>query len=625
MGIWSDAFIKSCLPRPRISGSEWADKYGQIPPPAAEAGPWRTSRTPYLKEILDVTADRTTREVVFIAGSQVGKTASLLQICGYYMANDPTTIMVLSPTLDEAETFSKTRLDPTIKATKVLNDVIEYAEDSQTSKRTNKSTMLLKKFTGGFISMPGANSPSGLASRAIKVLLADEVDRYPFTAGREGSPLELAKQRTATFHDKKILYVSTPTIKGQSLIDELFESSDQRYFHIPCQHCGEYQKLEWSQVKWDKNEKGESDHTTARYECISCGETMRGSGRPVMSLFESGKWIATAESERAGFHVNSLYSPFWELKDLVKKFLDAAHSRDRNKIMQFKNLQLGEAFEEYEQTDDHEHVYSKRREYYGCDIPKGVLILTASIDVQDDRLECELVGWGKDYESWGIQYVTFMGDPGQHAVWNDLDTWLLKLRKREDGYLMDVKAAGIDSGGHFYTEVLTFCKAREQRRIFAFKGSSDFEAPLVPLRPKKVGRMGANLWMIGVSDGKSQVYSDLKIETEGPRYIHFPRESTLSDGSNRGYTIEYFDGLFSEKKAWKNVNGKSKPEWKKLKARNEPLDIRNYAGAVIRILNPDFDNIESHIESMYRKEGGQLAPKPTPHRRRGTLSKGVTM
>lgn len=614
MGIWSEAFIRACPPRPRITGSEWADTYGIIPPPAAEAGPWRTSRTPYLKEVMDTATNRETREVVFIAGSQVGKTASLLQICGFYMANDPTSIMVLSPTIDEAETFSKTRLDPTIKATKVLNAVIEHSEETDTKNKRAKSTMLLKTFIGGFISMVGSNSPSGLASRAIKVLLADEVDRYAVTAGREGSPLELAKQRTATFHDKKILYVSTPTIKGHSLIDDLFQESDQRYFHIPCQHCGTYQKLVWSQVRWDKNKENISDHNTCRYECIECGEHMRGTGRPVMSLFSNGKWIAEAESEKAGFHVNSLYSPFWELKDLVKKYLDAVHSRDKNKIMQFKNLQLGEAFEEYEQTDDCEHVYTKRREFYNCDIPKDVLVLTCGVDTQDNRLEAELVGWGHGFESWGIQYKTFLGDPLQPEVWAELDNWLLETRKREDGLLMDIKAVGIDTGGHAFTEVLTFCKARESRRVFAFKGSNKFEAPLVPLRPSRVGRMNANLFMIGVSDGKGQIYSDLKIEQQGNRYCHFPREE------EKGYSMEYFEGLFSEKKVYKNVNGVSKPEWKQIRKRNEPLDVRNYAHAAVRIIQPNFEDIEENIHRVYKMS----EPKPITQRKKSPyLSRGV--
>lgn len=623
MGIWSDAFIKACLPRPRISGSEWADTYGQIPPPAAEAGPFRTSRTPYIREILDVATDRTTREVVFIAGSQVGKTQAELLICGYYMVNDPTSIMVLLPSEGEAEVFSKTRLDPMIKATPVLRNVIEFADEANEKDRKTKSTTFLKRFIGGFIAMPGAVSPRGLASRAIKVLLADEVDRYPFSAGREGSPLELAKQRTATFHDKKQIYVSTPTIKGESLIDELFEASDQRYFHIACQHCGEYQKLEWQYVKWDRDADGKGDPETARYECRYCEGVMRGAGRPVMSLMESGKWIAEAESKRAGFHVNSLYSPFWELRDLVAKFLDAVYSKDRNKIMQFKNLQLGEAFEDAEQTDDHEHVYNKRREYYGCDIPKNVLLLTAAVDVQNDRLEAELVGWGHEYEQWSIQYRVFMGDPGQNQVWKELDAWLLKQYQREDGLLMNIKGAGIDSGGHFFTEVLTFCKAREQRRIFAFKGSPNFEAPLVPLRPTKSGRMNANLWVIGVSDGKSQIYSDLKIETEGPRYIHFPRDKEMLDGSPRGYELQYFDGLFSEKKIWKIVNGQKKPQWKAIKARNEPLDLKNYNQAIVRLLQPDFAAIEANVNMYYPMNGTPQAQRPA--RRRGTLSKGVTI
>ncbi len=611
MGVWSEFFVKACPPLTKYTGSEWADKYGYIPPPAPEVGPWRTKRTPYLREILDVVSDNHTEEVVWIASSQVGKTAGMLQSCGFFMHQSPSSIMILQPTLEMAEAFSKERLDPTIKYTKVLRDIVELTDDSGAKTKRSTSTTRMKYFTGGYVALVGSNSPAGLASRPIRVLLADEIDRYPASAGKEGDPLKLAKQRTTNFHNRKILYVSTPTIKGESKIDDLFEKSDKRYFEIPCQHCGEYQALVWSQVKF-KNDDGESDPKSARYECAHCGEIMRGSGKPLMNMIEQGKWVATAESKIAGFHISSLYSPWVSLEQLVEEWLEVAHKRDRKGIMEFLNLKLGLCYEEAEQTDDHEHIYAKRREFYNCEVPEDVLLLTAGVDVQDDRLEAELVGWSHDYESWGIEYRTFIGDPGQSHVWNELDAWLLKDRVRGDDVPIRVMGACVDSGGHNTTEVYTFCKAREQRNVFAIKGKGGLEVPFVPLRPSKVGRMGAALFNIGVDDGKSSIYSNLKIETAGPNYCHFPRDS------NRGYEKEYFQGLYSERKIYKYVNGARKAEWKKVYDRNEPLDCRNYAHAAARILRPDFESLQRYLD----QSKGVSRSEPVV-RRKKVLSRGI--
>lgn len=611
MGIWSQAFTRACPPLTKYTGSEWADKYGYIPPPAPEVGPWRTSRTPYLKEIMDAATDSKTQEVVWIASSQVGKTAGMLQVAGFYMHQSPSSILLLQPTLEMAEAFSKERLDPTIKYTKVLSEIVENTDDTGQKTKRSTSTTRMKYFTGGYIALVGANSPAGLASRPIRVLLADEIDRYPASAGKEGDPLKLAKQRTTNFMDrKKILYVSTPTIKGESKIDELFERSDKRYFYVPCQHCGEKQQLIWEQVKF-KDQNDVSDPTLARYECLYCKGIMRNSGAPIMSIIEQGEWRATAESKIAGFHISSLYSPWVTLEQLVEEWLDVAHKRDRKGIMEFLNLKLGLCYEEAEQTDDHEQIYSKRREFYGCEVPEDILLLTAGVDVQDDRLEVELVGWSHDYESWGVEYRTFIGDPGQQLVWNQLDAWLLKDRERGDGVPIRVMGVAVDSGGHFTTEVYSFCKQRENRNVFAIKGKGGLEVPFVPLRPTKIGRMNASLFNIGVDDGKSMIYSNLRIETTGPNFCHFPRDN------DRGYEREYFKGLYSERKIYKYTNGARKAEWRKVYERNEPLDCRNYAHAAARILRPDFDSLQKYLD----QSKGVVAAEP--RKRSRVLSRGI--
>lgn len=613
---WGDAFLKSCRPRSIMTGSEWADTRRYIAPGTSpEPGPWRTDRVPYLREPLDVATDSETEIIVMMCSSQVGKSEWLLNVQGYYVDQEPAPQLMLQPTVEAAESFSKERIDPTFRYSPGLKGKLEDGKDGRGTSRKSATTIRMKHYAGGYIAMVGANSPAGLASRPIRILLADEVDRYGTT--KEGDPLKLAIQRTTNFHNRKICLVSTPTVADHSNIEEWFKRSDQRYFHVPCQHCGTFQTLKWKQVKWDRAENNDHLPETARYECEHCGETMRGAGKPDSDMLLAGKWVATKESPIAGFHLNSLYSPWVDLRALVAEWVEANKTRDRKGLMEFLNLKLGEPWVENSDDMDYEHLHGKRREYYDAELPDGVLVLTAAVDVQDSYLAAEVVGWGAGHESWGIEYRIFMGDPGQGAVWQQLDEYLSKTWRFSDGQALGIACTCIDSGGHFTTEVYHFTKAREARRVFAIRGRGGQGIPLVG-KPVRNNRIGAVRFDLGVDSGKATVMSRLRIEEVGPGYCHFPRDT---EAYKRGYDLEYFRGLLSERLDFKYENGRASVRWVKTYDRNEPLDVRNYATAALEILNPDFEALAARPErgAIYTQ-----AQPMTQGRRRRVLSRGVT-
>lgn len=584
---WGDKFIRKLRPLSKMSGSEWAATRRYVAPGTSpEPGPWRNDRVPYLIEPMNCATDRSTVYTVMMCSSQVAKSEFLLNIMGYYADQEPAPQLMLQPTIENAEAFSKERIDPTFRYSKGLRGKLEEGKDGRGSSRKSSTTIRMKHYPGGYLALVGANSPAGLASRPIRILLADEVDRYGFT--KEGDPLKLAIQRTTNFHNKKICLVSTPTIDGQSKIQEYWLKSDQRHYHVPCPHCGTSQKLVWSQVKWHKDDDGTAYPETAYYECAHCQRAIKDSDKPDMLL--AGVWIAEKPENAgvAGFHINSIYSPWVKFSELAKEFVEVNKSRDKKGLMEFINLKLGEPWVESDDDFNHGHLH-RRREYYNADVPAKVLLLTAGVDVQHDRIEAELVGWGKGKESWGIEYKVFMGNPGLPQVWKDLDNWLLSKWQHENGYQIGISGACIDSSdGHYMQEVYEFTKPRESRRIFAIKGRGGLGNVFIN-KPTRNNRIGAALFTIGVDAGKANIMARVRIEDEGPGFCHWPRDG------EKGFNEEYFKGLLSEKYIFKYVNGQTKTEWKKIHERNEPLDCRNYATASMEILNPNFDLIESQI------------------------------
>lgn len=520
-----------------------------------------------------------------MTSAQIGKTEILNNIVGYYVSQDPSPILVVQPTLDMAQTWSKDRLAPMLRDTPILQNLVKDPR-----ARDSGNTTLHKIFPGGHITACGANSPSSLASRPIRVVLCDEVDRYPVSAGSEGDPVSLARKRSATFWNRKIGMFSTPTNKGMSRIEKAFDESDKREFFVSCTHCGHEQTLKWAQVRWDEG-KPES----AKYCCEECGTLWDDADR--VRAIRAGKWIAKEPGKRvAGFRLSGLYSPWTPLETAVVEFLEAKKQPATLRV--FVNTYLGETWEEQgEQVDDYQ--IAERREEFGETLDQRIVLLTAGVDVQDDRLEVEVVGWGVDEESWSVDYRTIYGDPSAPAVWQDLDTALNQQFEREDGKLMIVRSACVDSGGHHTNSVYAYCRPREGKRIFAIKGVGGEGKPIVG-RPSTNNIRKAKLFPVGVDTAKELLYSRLKITEPGPGYCHFP--TSRSD--------EYFRQLTAEKQVTKYHKGFARREFVKVRPRNEALDVRVYSMAALAILNVNLRAVEKRTNMVHEnpKEPDFVSP-----------------
>lgn len=586
-------FISACKPKPKLTISQWADQHRYIARGTSpEPGRWQTHRTPYTREIMDI-FNSAANLVVVCASSQVGKTEIGLNILGFYMEEDPSSIMYLMPTEGMANDFSKTRIEPMIKASPVLKKLFSG------NTRDSDNTIELKTFPSGYVAIYGASTPTKLASKPIRVLIADEVDRFPEELPKEGDPIKLALQRTTNFFNRKILIISTPTTREKSRIIEWFEKSDKRYYYIPCPDCGHEFVLTWEMVKWQKAENGELLIDSVYLECPACSFHITDRHKP--EFLANGRWVRTAEHKTMpGFHISSLYSPWVKFAELAAEFIEASRSRDKSKLREFINLKLGEPFEDAAEEIEIETLQA-RREYYNCDLPEGVLYLTAGVDVQDDRLECQIIGWGIGKESWIIEYRQFYGNPTGDEVWQKLDEKLSQSFSFADGRKLAIGAACVDSGGHHTSEVYKFTKSRRGKRIHAIIGRAGQGRPIA-------GNFTTNnkakvmLFTIGVDNAKATLYQRLHLQTIGPGFIHFPFETEkLCDDF-------YLRGLLSEKLEMNFKSGKKKWEWKKIVARNEPLDTAVYALGALEIYPPNFERLKLEVAELPKEV------KPTQRR-----------
>lgn len=617
MGIWANSFKRSCKPQSRMTGSAWADNFRIVPPGTSpEPGPWRTVRTPYLREIVDAATDKKTERVVFCASSQVGKSEMLLNVLGYYADQEPAPQLMLQPTVEMAEAFSKERIEPMFQYSPGLKGKLEEGKDGRGSSRKSNTTIRMKHFPGGYLALVGANSPAGLASRPIRVLLADEVDRYGTT--KEGDPLKLATQRTQNFHNRKIVIVSTPTVKGISKIQDWYERSDMREFYVPCPHCGTFHILKWANVHWDKDEKGVANPKSAFMVCPECGAVIRKAFKPDLSMLSKGEWRPTNPGATIrGYHINALYSPWVNLYELVEEWLDANKNKDKTGLQEFINLKLGEPWEEISpDADKWEHLHN-RREYYPSDdiLPDGVLLLTAGVDVQHNRLECSVYGWGMGRECWGIEHRIIYGKPDDKSTWDQLDALLQKQYQMANGIRVTIACTLVDSGdGEYTTNVYNYTKARERIRVFSSKGRGGIGVPLFN-NPTKSNSAGALLFSLGVDSGKSLVYNRLAVEDEGPGYVHYAMQA------ERGFNENFFKQLTAEVLEKKFEKGVMKMSWVQIRERNEALDCAVYATAAMEILNPNFE----YLYQFYKEGGAKQSSSQPRTRARGTISRGVSL
>lgn len=556
------------LPPPDLTISQWADSYRRLPPEASsEPGNWNTDRAPYQRAMMDAICSPSCERVVMMTAAQIGKSELLLNVIGYYIDKEPSPILMLQPTLQMGEAFSKDRLATMIRDTPALTGKIKDPR-----ARDSGNTLLHKTFPGGHVTIAGANSPAGLASRPIRILLCDEVDRYPESAGSEGDPVDLAIKRTSNFWNRKIIMVSTPTLIGSRITKE-YDVSTREEWTLPCPKCGAYTPLEWENILYEVK-------TQPIMICRKCGH--EGSESEWETQQHKGKWQANNESTIRGFHVNALASPWVTWPEIVRQYESARHNGAEN-IKVWTNTVMGLPYEpsagvlEVEELETH-------RDKYPAELPDEVLVLTAGIDTQDNRLECEILGHGLNGESYGITYRVLYGNPGLPEVWNELDELLLREWHYADGSSLKVSCACVDSGGHYTEEVYKYCRVRSGRNVFAIIGRGKFGTP--PVRVSKLERYRLRLFILGVSTIKGELISRLQSERGEGGYCHFPDDK---ENYYRGYDRKYFAGLLSERMVIKRVKGNDVITWEQRRKgiRNEPLDCRVYAMGAFAIFNPD--------------------------------------
>lgn len=556
-------------PPPAMTVSQWADTYRKLSAEAsAEPGQWDTARAEYQRGIMDAVNDPLVHTVVIMASAQTGKTEAINNILGYFIAQDPAPILLLQPTLEMGHAWSKDRLAPMLRDTPALHGKVRDAR-----ARDSGNTLLHKTFPGGHITIAGANSPASLASRPVRTVLTDEVDRFPLSAGSEGDPVSLAKKRSTTFWNRILVMCSTPTVKGRSRIEAAFEESDQRYFYVPCPSCGHEQRLIWQQVKWPEGQPHQ-----AEYECEECASRWSDAAR--WSAIREGKWSALADfNGTAGFHLNALISPWVPLRDVVGEFLEAKADPERLKV--WTNTVLGQTWEERGDAVEGSELQSLIEPYGPDALPEGIVTLTAGIDTQDDRVECEIVGWGPGEESWGVEYHILNGDPAGTDVWKRLDELLLTTYKKEDGSLLRIQAAAMDSGGHFTEAVLRFATERAKRRVYAIKGQGGEARPVWPKRKTRSKATRRDLYMVGVDTAKDAIHARWSIKDAGPGYCHLPADPSA------GYDDEWIAQVTAEHRVVRYTQGRPYTRWepKRKGIRNEALDCRVYAYAAMKSLS----------------------------------------
>ena len=560
-----------------MSVDEWADTYRMLPADAAEPGKWKTTRVPYMREVMKSFTDNRIHRIAVKAAAQVAKSEVIQNIVGRYAHLDPCTIMLIQPTLEMAQDFSKARLSRMIQDTKVLTPLF-YGKGTTAKTRDANQTILSKFFTGGRLVLGGANSPAGLASRPIRILLCDEVDRFPQSAGDEGDPVDLAAKRTTTYWNYKIGLFSTPTVEGVSRIDIEYQLGTQEEWQHQCPNCGEFHVLDYRQMQADFVQKRDSAGNktvivnSVEWQCPDCGfsfDELTMKAAPQKYVAQNPDAI---KNGIRSFWLNGFSSPWLTWTEIMREWLEAKGNPQREAVVM--NTRFGQSYQLRGEYDD-ENVFLERREDYAAELPQGVLLLTAAVDVQANRLEYEVAGWADGFERWGILRGIVRGEPNQPSTWQALDNVLDRVFYFANGTPMKIARAFVDSG-YSTAAVYEYCKANVRRGRFAIKGKAGMGLPLLYKYGNPKSNAGVLLTMLGVDNGKQEVMSNLGIAEAGAGFMHFPRDDSFL--GKRGYDQTYFKGLISEHKVIRKVGGLLYQAWEPISkdTRNEPLDLAVY-------------------------------------------------
>lgn len=556
--------IRQAIPDTSLTVSRWAE-LNRVVDRGARRGPWRNDVLPFLTEIMDAYCDPDVREIVFMKSSQVGGSEAIVNMIGYAIDVRPGEMCYMAETEDKARAWTQESFDPTVRTTERLKYLVKSS--------SGDNNQHVKAFPLGRLNILWATSPSQLSSRPIRDAFCDEKAGYKVT--REGDAVKLVKARQKTYTgEEKLVLVSSPrNADDEADISHDYERGDRREFYVPCPSCDHFQTLQWKNLIFGE------DPDNPVYACVECGFAIEEFDREEM--LARGEWRASQPFNGvASFRINQLYSPFVPWARMVADFLDA--KKFQTTLQVFVNTALGEPWRPDERIDYAE--LSLNREDYAAQVPDGVLLLTAGVDVQGDRLECEVVGWGRDHESWSIDYRVFEGSPSALDVWEQLADWLSGGFEGV-GATHRVAAACIDSGGHHTQMVYKFAHANRDHRWFAIKGSSVPGNPAVS-KPKMVGKNPkVRLFSLGTDTIKDEIFHFLKVEDPGPGYCHFPANDT--------YDADYLRQLCSEKKMPRFRMGREYHIYEKVgpSVRNEALDCRVYATAARMILNPNYDKI----------------------------------
>ncbi len=598
--------LSGMKPPEDLTVSQWADKNRRLTSESsAEVGKWRTSRTPYMFDILDSFTDPLIEHIVVVAASQAGKSETINNMVGYCIDQDPGPILLIQPTIDDVKRYSEMRIAPMIRETRCLKRKV-----ADPKSRDAANTKRQKSFPGGVLVMTGSNVAHDLSSMPIRYVFGDERDRWATSAGSEGDPWELAVARTRTFYNKKMVEVSTPTVKGASAIENSYNLGTMERWKTQCPHCGEYVEVTFDNIRfeYDAAENGDKKifHISEIfYVCPECG----GISDEHTMKSQPAKWVATVPEARKhhktrSFWLTAWVSPWATWESIVLQFLQAG--TDSSKLQVVYNTQFGELWEERGDMASEDDVMS-RREVYEAEVPDGVLLLTCGVDTQDDRLEYEVVGHRRFGETWGIKKGVILGRPDTEEVWERLDEVLSHKYKFKSGVSLQISLTFIDEGGHFTQEVRQHCLARQGKRVFAIKGANRPDIPYTaPPKKQKIvvnGKVIGQVWVceLGVNAGKQKIVDNLRVQSPGANYCHFP----LRDD----YGKQFFKQLMSEHLVY-DARLKHPWSWQKIPGheRNEAFDIRNYNLAACEILSPNWDELEQKLRTA--KPGEENASIP---------------
>lgn len=574
--VWCTKFLQYLRIRRPVPLSAWADVHRIIGDGAGpEPGRWRTERTPYMRAIMDAVTNPDVREVVMCTGIQLGKTELLLNTICYYIQHEPSPIILVEPSEELARDIGQDRIDTMIAANPELRPLFGLDDPGrEKSRKTGRMKLDVKRFPGGYLKLASAASPTDLKSRPIRIILCDEVDTFPARA--DGNAVDMAIGRASNFTDRKILLTSTPGTLAASEIWRRLGHCAQYEYRIPCPHCGAETAWSWGMVHWDKAEDGSGDPATARMECPACGGVVRDGSPAPYPLLASGHWELTSgnpTSERVGFHLPGLYSPWMPLSGIVAEWLAANRARDIDRLRTFIQDRLAEPWDE-RPPSWHEKESERSGDRFE-DEPDhtSVRYLTAGVDVQRDRVEISVWGYGANMESWAVSHTTLTGDPLSMDLWVRVREFLLAPVEMRDGRVGQIYAACIDSGDGYSTQqVYRFCAPLEKRRIVAVKGVGGERVPLVS-PPTRTASFHSPLYRLGVDRIKQVVYDRLNIGVIGPGYVHIPRE--LSD--------EFWSQLTAESPETVIERGKQVTRWRQHRPRNEALDCAVYALAAYEL------------------------------------------